>query len=381
MKNACWKYELTVCQPAALAFAEALAPLSDAVSLLDIISANTWRVVAYSVSKPDEAALATTVARIALTAGVPPPASVLERLPSVDWLAENIRSFSPFRVGRFFIHDSQHRWPVPPGAVGIEIDAATAFGTGLHPSTRGCLMALDRLARGRGWRRGAILDLGCGSGILGIAAAKCLRVAVLAADIDQEAVRVTRYNARRNGAWGSVRAVRSDSMHAGIIAARGPYALVLVNILARTQVHMAPALARHLAPDATLVLSGLLEAHESYVLAVYAQFGLVLTSRTRDAGWSTLTLRRTAYRSGSRGRRIGITRDRRLKMVWNSLLLRVMPNKRSIKPFKLPRFTSSRTILATLAPESQPHSKPSKFRLHGRSCPPTGQLLAFSHVR
>ncbi len=220
MNTACWKYELTVPGPAASAFAEALAPLADAVSLLDIARPDGWRVLAYGVGVPDEAALAAAVAGIARAAGVAPPPGDLVWLPPVDWLAENVASFRPFRVGRFYIHDSQHREPAPPGAVAIEIDAATAFGTGLHASTRGCLVALDRLARDWQRRRGAILDLGCGSGILAIAAAKRLRAQVLAADIDREAVRVTRRNARRNGARGRVRAVRSDGM--GAVAGCGP---------------------------------------------------------------------------------------------------------------------------------------------------------------
>ncbi len=320
MSTACWKYELTVPAPAASAFAEALAPLADAVSLLDMARADGWRVLAYGVGAPDEAALAAAVAGIARAAGVAPPPCDLVWLPSTDWLAENVESFQPFRVGKFYIHDRQHRQPAPPGTLAIEIDAATAFGTGLHASTRGCLKALDRLARAWESHHGAILDLGCGSGILAIAAAKRLRGPVLAADIDREAVRVTRRNARRNGAQGRVRAVRSDGMGAGAVAAGGPYMLVLANILARPLTRMAPALSRHLAPDGTLVLSGLLVEQERQVLAAYANFGMVLAARWRDQGWSTLTLRRRA--NPTRGKRAVRPRGAGRRRWWHSKIVR-----------------------------------------------------------
>src|SRR5580704_7996221 len=118
-----------------------------------------------------------------------------------DWLAENRRAFPPQRIGRFFVHGSHWRETPPPGA--IEIDAATAFGTGEHPSTRGCLMAFDRLARRRRFRRPR--DIGTGSGILAIAAAKLLRRSVVASDLDLGSVRVARHHARRNGVAGLVR--------------------------------------------------------------------------------------------------------------------------------------------------------------------------------
>ncbi len=299
MSVACWKYELTVPGPAASAFAEALAPLADAVSLLDVSPSGGWRVLAYGTGAADEAALVAAVAGVARAAGLPPPPGELVWLPAVDWLAENRESFAPFRVGRFHIHDSQHPIPAPA----IEIDAATAFGSGLHASTRGCLMALERLARARS--RGPILDLGCGSGILAVAAAKSLRAPVLAADIDPEAVRVTRLNARHNRVAGLVRATVSDGFRARAVGEGAPYALVLANILARPLKRMAPDLARHLAPGGAVVLSGLLQQQERQVLAAHLPHGLVLAARRRLEGWSTLVLAKAKRprRSGRPGRR------------------------------------------------------------------------------
>src|SRR3954451_19540265 len=124
-----------------------------------------------------------------------------------DWLAENRRAFPPQRIGRFLIHGSHWHGAVPPSAIAIEIDAATAFGPGEHASTHGCLLALEALARRRRFRRP--LDIGTGSGILAIAAGKRLHRRVIAGDIDPEAVRVARHHARRNGLAGRIRTVRA----------------------------------------------------------------------------------------------------------------------------------------------------------------------------
>src|SRR5205814_982299 len=168
-----------------------------------------------------------------------------ERLPERDWLAENRRDFPPQRIGRFFIHGSHWHGRAAPSSIPIEIDAATAFGTGEHPSTRGCLLALDRLARRRRFRRP--LDIGTGSGILAIAAAKRLRRPVVAGDIDPEAVRVARHHARRNGLASRARFLRTAGYRRRALR-RHKYDLILANILARPLALMARDLKRTLAP-------------------------------------------------------------------------------------------------------------------------------------
>src|SRR5262249_11045300 len=133
---------------------------------------------------------------------------VEDGLPDRDWVTENQLAFPPLRVGRFFIYGSHYRGLVPAGTIGIAVDAATAFGTGEHPSTRACLLAIDRLVRRRRFRKP--LDIGTGTGILSIAAAKLLRRNVLAADIDPRAVRVARHNVARNGVASSVQIYRAS---------------------------------------------------------------------------------------------------------------------------------------------------------------------------
>ena len=201
-----------------------------------------------------------------------------------DWLAENRRGFPPQRIGRFFIHGSHWRKTPPAGSIAIEIDAASAFGTGEHPSTRGCVLAFDRLARRRRFR--LVRDVGTGSGILAIAAAKALRRRVSASDIDPEAVRVARHHARRNGLAHLVR-VECEAGASG----RG-HDLVFANILARPLMLMARDLARGVAPGGYAILSGLLTRQEPGVLAAYRPLGLVLDFRIVIDGWSILVLRK-----------------------------------------------------------------------------------------
>jgi ribosomal protein L11 methyltransferase len=202
-----------------------------------------------------------------------------------DWLAENRRAFPPQRIGRFFIHGSHWREQPPPGAMAIEIDAATAFGTGEHPTTRGCLVAFERLAKARRFRRPR--DIGTGSGILAIAAAKTLCRAVLASDLDPESARVARHHARRNGVSGLVRVVCAGG------AGRGcGHDLVFANILARPLMQMARDLARSVVPGGMVILSGLLRRQEAAVLASYRVQHLRLASRIVIDGWSTLVLRK-----------------------------------------------------------------------------------------
>ncbi|MGH6972992.1 MAG: 50S ribosomal protein L11 methyltransferase, partial [Stellaceae bacterium] len=211
-----------------------------------------WRVEGLAMALPEHGAV---VARLALAwsgRGEAPPVAV-ERLPARDWLRENQASFVPFRVGRFFVHGGNFAGRAPGGTVPLLIDAATAFGTGEHGSTKGCLLVLSRLARPR-----RVLDMGTGTGILAIAAAKRYRRSVLAADIEVEAVRVAGVNAARNGVTTRIRPVRAGSYRRRTLARSAPFDLVLANILARPLAVLARDLGRALASRGVAVLAGLL---------------------------------------------------------------------------------------------------------------------------
>jgi ribosomal protein L11 methyltransferase len=210
------------------------------------------------------------------------------RLAERDWLADNRLSFPPIRIGRFFVYGSHLQGRLPAGPVAILVDAATAFGTGEHPSTRGCLKALETLARRRPIRWP--LDIGTGTGILAIAAAKLSHRPVLASDVDHGAVAAARCNVTRNGVQSWVRVERRAGYRGRTLHRHG-YDLILANILARPLAAMAADLARHLAPGGHAVLSGLLRRQEPIVLGPHRALGLALEARIIIDGWSTLVLR------------------------------------------------------------------------------------------
>jgi ribosomal protein L11 methyltransferase len=250
----------------------------------------TCQLEALSTLEPDRTTLEVALALAAAAAGLPPPEVTIEPLPERDWLAENRERFAPFRIGRFVIQAPDDATPTPPGAIPLHIEAAMAFGSGRHGSTDGCLRALEFLAR---WPIWSVLDVGCGSGILAIAAAKLWRVPVLASDVDPQAVAVARDNVRLNRVGHLVRVVMADDYWSPMIAADAPFDLVLCNILARPLERLARELARHVRLGGGLaVLAGLLARDGNDVLAAHRPVGLALL-RARDYdGWRTLVVQR-----------------------------------------------------------------------------------------
>ncbi|HXE16374.1 MAG TPA: 50S ribosomal protein L11 methyltransferase [Stellaceae bacterium] len=240
-----------------------------------------WRVEGMSQDKPDAALLDAALLLLGIS-----PAVVVERLQPRDWVSENQAGFPPLRAGRFFIHGSHYQVAAPRDAIPILIDAATAFGTGEHATTRGCLLA-TALVKSRPRR---ILDMGCGTGILAIAATKLWRRDVLATDIDPESVRVTRVNAEVNGVAKAIRIEISPGYRHLEIARRAPFDLVFANILARPLMRMAPDLARVLAPGGVAILSGLLARQEAAVLSAHRTQGLHFVARIALEGWHTLVV-------------------------------------------------------------------------------------------
>jgi ribosomal protein L11 methyltransferase len=220
-------------------------------------------------------------------------ALVFERLAATDWVGASLQGLTPVAAGRFIVHGAHDRETVPANRIGIEIEAALAFGTGHHGTTRGCLMALDRLAKRRAGGIGAnarVLDLGTGSGVLAIAAARALRRPVLASDNDPAAVKAARANARLNRAGALVEMIRADGFKAMRLRARAPFGLVLANILLGPLKRMATSIARVAGANGCVVLSGLLAAQANAVLTAYRAQGLVLARRIDLDGWVTLVL-------------------------------------------------------------------------------------------
>jgi ribosomal protein L11 methyltransferase len=208
-------------------------------------------------------------------------------LPDQDWIRLSQEGLPPVRAGRFFIYGAHDAGIVPHGVIPIRIEAGLAFGTGHHETTALCLSALSELGRGRaGFRH--VLDIGCGTGLLAIGAARLWKRGVLASDIDPVAVAVTRENARANGVVPLVRAMTADGLDNPLLKHGAPYDLIIANILAGPLTRLAPAITRALAPGGTLLLSGLLRNQEKLVTSFYPR--LRFLGRRRMGPWSALLL-------------------------------------------------------------------------------------------
>ncbi len=275
---------LEVPAPAVAAFAAAVESHCEAVSWFGE-DKGPWQIEGYAATPPDRGALAVAVALAAAASKIAVPEIRIEPLPSTDWARGNLDDFPAITIGRFWIHGSHDLKAPPSRQIPICVDAATAFGTGRHASTAGCLAALSLLAHRPVTR---FLDMGCGSGILAIAAAKLWRIPVMAVDNDPEAVIVTRQNARRNRVGRLVTALCADSYAAPGIITRAPYDLIASNILARPLRRMARDLARCLTPGGVVVLAGFLETDANAVLAAHRLQGLRLARRITIDGWQTL---------------------------------------------------------------------------------------------
>jgi ribosomal protein L11 methyltransferase len=208
-------------------------------------------------------------------------------LPDQDWIRLSQEGLPPVRAGRFFVYGAHDAGTVPCGVIPIRIEAGLAFGTGHHETTALCLSVLSDLARAQAAYHN-VLDLGTGTGLLAIGAARLWKKKVLASDIDPVAVEVTRENARANGVAPLVLAVTADGLDNPLLARGAPYDLIVANILAGPLTRLAPAIQKSLAPGGTLVLSGLLRDQELLVTSFYKRLRLV--SRRRMGPWSALVL-------------------------------------------------------------------------------------------
>jgi ribosomal protein L11 methyltransferase len=246
-----------------------------------------WDITVHFAEAPDQASIRELVG---IAAGDNVAQGIrFDTVEAKDWVKATLEELVPVRAGRFIVHGRHYRAKVPSNKLGIEIEAALAFGTGHHGTTRGCLQLLDHVLKARHPRR--VLDLGTGSGVLAIAAAKALHGAVLASDIDPVSVQVAYDNARLNQVGNLVRTIRATGFSAPQFMAHAPFDLVLANILANPLRQMATPMTRHLAPSALVILSGLLPSQAGGVIAAYRARGLVLLRHLRIEGWSSLLLR------------------------------------------------------------------------------------------
>jgi len=270
--------------------AEAAAGALDADPMLETVTyaileededRGLWRIDAYPVS-PDEAE-----AVRARLAGFPALEVRTEALADADWLAMALSGLPPVRAGRFFVYGAHDRGRIPPDVVALRIEAGAAFGTGHHGTTAGCLEAYDRILTEHG-PAPRVLDVGCGTGVLAVAAARTGSAVALGVDIDPVSVRIANENAALNQA--DARFVHADGLDDPQVTDAAPYDLVFANILAQPLIELAPAIAGALRPGGTAILSGLLRPQAGAVRAAYESAGLRLAEELHKDAWTTLAL-------------------------------------------------------------------------------------------
>ncbi|UWQ40534.1 50S ribosomal protein L11 methyltransferase [Leisingera aquaemixtae] len=244
-----------------------------------------WEVGGYFTEAPDEAGLAL------LAAMHDAKPFVVSEVPETDWVAHVRRELAPVEAGRFFVYGSHDADKLPAGRIPLLIEAAMAFGTGHHGTTLGCLKALDHLLD-QGFRGEKVADIGCGTAVLAMAAARVWDGAILASDIDEVAVDVAEANLKANGMEGQVICLEAAGFDHPDLQAQAPYDLIFANILKGPLVALAPDLAANLRPGGYAILSGILNEQADGVVAVYAQNGVDLERRGEIGEWTTLLLRK-----------------------------------------------------------------------------------------
>ena len=287
MAQKLWAVRFKAALKVAEGYALALEDMAVAVSWLDADDDGIADVEAIFDVEP-----ARPVVTAALKGAGPLPRFTLKAIPVKNWLAASYRAFPPRRIGRFWVHGGHVTKAPPKGVWPLEIDAATAFGSGEHPTTAGCLRAIGELAKTVSPAK--VLDMGCGSGILGVAAVKAWGVPVLAVDNDPESVRVTKAHAKVNGVGRKLKAVVGDGYKTPEVKAGGPYPLVLANILAEPLIKMAPAAAKATAAGGYIVLAGLLTKQAAAVSKAYRAVGFKLVAKEVEGDWPTLVMQKAA---------------------------------------------------------------------------------------
>lgn len=307
-----WKASFDVPYEAADIFSdtleEAFAPEALAVSTTEAAGSNAplvktasdwneveahglWTLEALYEEAPEEFVLRALLKPVEETTGTTIGAITIAPVPDQDWVTKSLEGLDPVRAGRFFVYGSHDADKLPAGRIGLLIEAAMAFGTGHHGTTLGCLRALDRLAEG-GFHGRNVIDVGCGTAVLAMGAAKLWPETVLATDIDAVAVEVAEANVDANGLAGRIDCLEAVGFDHPAIHARAPFDLVFANILKGPLIQIAPDMGRHTAPGSLAILSGLLVTQARDVLAAYVAAGFVEVSREEIGDWATLVLRR-----------------------------------------------------------------------------------------
>jgi len=288
-----WKLYVTCARPLAAAVEAEIGRGAEAVTNITPPRKAAARVEALYKKKPKKSELNSLRIKLAILARAykaRTPVVRLEKTGGLDWLEKVAADHPPVRIARWTVYGGAHEKEVKKVKLKLRIDASSAFGTGEHPTTRGCLLLLDKmLKKGFG---GKALDMGCGSGILALAFASATQEHAVAIDCDPEAVRIARLNAHLNKLDSLVKVARGDGYGAEAVRKNSPYGIVMANIFARPLCLMAEDLKRHLKPGGAVILSGMLNDQAESVLSVHLKLGFSLVERIRRGEWTALALTR-----------------------------------------------------------------------------------------
>lgn len=289
-----WRIDFRIEKDHHAAFEDLLEPYCLALTSFEDEKTTDWKIEGFTAAEPDSQGIKDKLARLAASCGIATPEVYFDLVPPKNWLAENLMDFPPLQLGRYYIRGTHLETKALGGLIELVLDSGAAFGSGEHATTEGCLRAMEELARR--YKFNKILDMGCGSGILSMAAAKTWSSPVFASDIDDESTRVTTENAEQNGLKHLIRATCGDGYSSKLVRNNGPYDLIMCNILANPLVQMAGDLSRHLKRGANqpgfAILSGLLERDSNRVVAAHRARGLRLIKKITINGWVILIMSR-----------------------------------------------------------------------------------------
>jgi ribosomal protein L11 methyltransferase len=241
--------------------------------------------------EPDAGDIHARLAIYATVTGITLPQPDIRPSPPLDWLKKVAEDFPPLRIARWTIHGAMHRARVSNRLYAMQIDATNAFGTGEHPTTRGCLLMLDNMLKA-GFCPRRMADIGCGSGILAMGCVQSTRGLAVGVDLDPDSVHIARANARANGLGDKIEICLGRGYAPALIRRFAPYDLIMANIFAGPLSHMAHDLKNHLRPGGVAILSGLLTSQANLVISAHRMQGLALTQHIKTGEWSILALRR-----------------------------------------------------------------------------------------
>jgi ribosomal protein L11 methyltransferase len=273
-------------------FAALLGSRAVALTIISPPRKSEARIEALFDGEPDWAALNASVAVMAMVQGIKLPKLEVTEVENLDWLKKLAADFPPLSIARWTIHGAHHKGRIPNPRMALQIDATSAFGTGEHPTTRGCLLMLNVLLKKKKIRRGRMLDVGCGSGILAMAYVKATHGHAIGIDLDTDSVGIAVKNAHVNGMQKHVRLKTGRGYTSRLVQQNAPYDLIMANIFARPLSHMAKDLKRSLRPGGIGILSGMLMSQANQVLAAHHMQNLHLMQRICIGEWSVLAFQR-----------------------------------------------------------------------------------------